>query len=184
MSFGELMLLALGLSMDACAAAVGKGLACPALHRGDGLRCGAWFGAFQAAMPVAGFWLGSVFSDAVRAADHWVILFLLTLIGANLIRESRDGTPPDGDFSPKALFLPALATSVDALAVGISLAVTDGVRILPAAAGIGAVTFCTSALGVRLGGCVGSRFGTGARIAGGLILIFLGIKIFLEHMLS
>ena len=182
MDIFETVLLAVGLSMDAFAVAMCKGLAGAGAPMGDCLRCGCWFGGFQALMPVLGFFLGGVFAQAIEAVDHWVILALLGLIGCNMIRESGSEEGCTGGFSPKEMIVPALATSIDALAVGISLAMTDGVRIFPTAALIGATTCGLSALGVRIGSRYGSRWGPRAQNAGGVILIFLGVKIFLEHV--
>ena len=178
----ETVLLAVGLSMDAFAVAMCKGLASAGAPMGDCLRCGCWFGGFQALMPVLGFFLGGIFAGAIEVVDHWVILTLLTLIGFNMIREANGEEDCTGGFSPKEMIFPALATSIDALAVGISLAMTGGVRIFPTAALIGVTTCGLSAFGVRLGSRFGSRYGARAQIAGGVILIFLGVKIFLEHV--
>ena len=176
-------MLAVGLSMDACAAAVGRGLAAGRASPGQCLACGAWFGGFQALMPVIGFFLGGLFAGTVRALDHWAVLFLLTLIGVDTIRQPEN-SPETGDFSPKALLVPAFATSIDALAVGISLRLAGTERIWPAALLIGTVTAALSDAGVTLGSRLGSAFGRKARIFGGGLLIFLGVKIFLEHVLS
>lgn len=186
MGIVELVFLALGVSMDAFAVSVCKGLA---LRRADwrsmGL-CGLWFGVFQAAMPLAGYLLGAMFAGAIEAFDHWVAFGLLAIIGVNMLREalSSDGGGDGraGDLSPKTMAVLAVATSIDALAVGISLAMAGDVDILAAVALIGVVTFAMSAVGVKLGSVFGDRFEKKAQVAGGLILIGLGLEILLEHL--
>lgn len=183
----ELLFLALGLSMDAFAVSVCKGLA---LHRADCRSmclCGGWFGAFQAAMPLVGYLLGSVFAEAIEAFDHWVAFGLLAVIGVNMLREawSKEDSDDNGradDLSPKTMAVLAVATSIDALAVGISLAMAGNVNIWAAVALIGVITFAMSAVGVKIGSVFGDRFEKKAQIAGGMILILLGIKILLEHL--
>ena len=185
MRFGELLLLAAGLSMDAFAVSVCKGLATKKSTVRSGLICGAWFGGFQAAMPLIGYFLGTLFAGAIAAFDHWVAFALLAIIGVNMLRESRiqeDCSSSDVDFSAKTMFLMAVATSIDALAVGISLAMAGDVNIYAAVALIGAVTFLLSAVGVRVGSVFGSRYEKKAQAIGGLILILLGLKILLEHL--
>lgn len=186
MGFGELLLLAVGLSMDAFAVSLCKGLATTKSSLHGGLLCGLWFGGFQALMPLAGFYLGSLFSEAIQAFDHWVAFLLLAIIGINMLKEAfekGDGCQTDnGDFSVKTMFLMAVATSIDALAVGISLAMAGDVNIFLAVSLIGAVTFLLSAVGVKVGSVFGCRYEKRAQIAGGVILILLGTKILLEHL--
>ena len=184
MGIGELLLLAVGLSMDAFAVSVCKGLAMKKATLKAGLTCGVWFGGFQALMPVIGFFLGTLFAGAIEAFDHWVAFALLAIIGVNMLREafSEDGEETSDDLSPKTMFVMAVATSVDALAVGISLAMAGNVNIFSAAALIGVCTCVLSALGVKIGNLFGSRYEKKAQIAGGVILILLGVKILLEHM--
>ncbi len=186
MGFGELLFLAVGLSMDAFAVSLCKGLT---LSRADGrsmLTCGVWFGSFQALMPLIGFWIGSSFAGAIEAVDHWVAFALLGIIGVNMLTEafSKEPSAPEnaGDFAPKTMLILAVATSIDALAVGISLAMAGSVRIRTAVVLIGATTFVLSAVGVKIGSVFGDRFEKKAQIAGGLILILLGVKILLEHL--
>ena len=184
MGFIELFLLAVGLSMDAFAVSVCKGLS---LHRAgikEGALCGAWFGGFQALMPLIGFFLGNLFSGVIEAFDHWVAFGLLAVIGINMLREafSSDEECHCGDMSAKSMFVMAVATSIDALAVGISLAMAGNVNIFVAVALIGVTTFILSAVGVKIGNVFGSRFEKKAQIAGGCILILLGLKILLEHL--
>ncbi len=186
MGFGELLVLAVGLSMDAFAVSVCKGLALGRSDRKTMCTCGIWFGAFQALMPLAGFWMGSVFADAIEAIDHWVAFGLLGIIGVNMIHEAfadeASEESEDGDLSPKTMFILAIATSIDALAVGISLAMAGNVNIWAAVALIGTTTFLLSGAGVKVGSVFGNRYQKKAQIAGGVMLILLGLQILLEHL--
>ena len=183
MSIFELFLVAVGLSMDAFAVAVCKGLAAGKVRARHMLIPGAWFGAFQAIMPLIGFFLGSRFEKYIVSVDHWIAFVLLAGIGANMLREALKNEEGEGDASLawKVMLPLALATSIDALAVGITFGFLQ-VRILPAVCFIGAVTFLLSALGVKVGSLFGERWRKGAQITGGVILILLGIKILLEHL--
>ena len=187
MGIGELFLLAVGLSMDAFAVSVCKGLAMPRATFKGQMTCGVWFGGFQALMPTIGFFLGAMFADAIVAFDHWIAFGLLALIGANMLKEALENDCDcceghDADMSVKTMFVMAVATSIDALAVGISLAMAGNVNIWMAAALIGITTCVLSALGVKIGNIFGSRFEKKAEAAGGIILILLGLKILLEHL--
>lgn len=189
MGIGELFLLAVGLSMDAFAVSVCKGLAMKKATLKVEATCGLWFGGFQALMPTVGFFLGALFADAIEAFDHWVAFALLAIIGINMLKEalekkdeSGDNPEKDADLSVKTMFLMAVATSIDALAVGISLAMVGSVNIWLAAAFIGICTCLLSALGVKIGNVFGSRYEKKAELAGGVILILLGVKILLEHL--
>lgn len=189
MGIGELFLLAVGLSMDAFAVSVCKGLAMKKATLKAEATCGLWFGGFQALMPTIGFFLGALFADAIEAFDHWVAFALLAIIGINMLKEalekkdeSGDNPEKDADLSVKTMFLMAVATSIDALAVGISLAMVDNVNIWLAAAFIGICTCLLSALGVKIGNVFGSRYEKKAELAGGVILTLLGVKILLEHL--
>lgn len=189
MGIGELFLLAVGLSMDAFAVSVCKGLAMKKATLKAEATCGLWFGGFQALMPTVGFFLGALFADAIEAFDHWVAFALLAIIGINMLKEalekkdeSGDNPEKDADLSVKTMFLMAVATSIDALAVGISLAMVGSVNIWLAAAFIGICTCLLSALGVKIGNVFGSRYEKKAELAGGAILILLGVKILLEHL--
>lgn len=189
MGMGELLLLGVGLSMDAFAVSVCKGLAMKRSSVKAGLTCGIWFGGFQALMPLIGFFLGSMFAEAIQSVDHWVAFGLLVLIGVNMLREAfspeKDGgcsECADADLSVKSMFVMAVATSIDALAVGISLAMAGDVAIFAAVGIIGVCTFTLSAVGVGVGSVFGSRFEQKAQIAGGVILVILGVKILLEHL--
>lgn len=189
MGIGELFLLAVGLSMDAFAVSICKGLAMKKATLKAEATCGLWFGGFQMLMPIIGFFLGSLFAEAIEAFDHWVAFGLLVIIGINMLKEalekedeSDDNPEKDADLSVRTMFLMAVATSIDALAVGISLAMVGSVNIWLAAAFIGICTFLLSALGVKIGNVFGSRYEKKAELAGGVILILLGVKILLEHL--
>ncbi len=189
MGIGELLLLALGVSMDAFAVSICKGLCMKKATLKASCTCGVWFGGFQAIMPLIGFLLGSLFADAIQAVDHWVAFALLAVIGFNMLKEAfekkeEEACPVDGevDMSVKTMFVMAVATSIDALAVGISLAMAGDVNIIMAVSLIGLFTFGMSAAGVQIGNVFGSRFEKKAQLAGGLILIVLGVKILLEHL--
>ena len=180
----SLLILSVGLSMDAFAVSVCKGLSIRGSSRKASVLCGAWFGGFQALMPLIGFFLGSLFAEAIESFDHWIAFGLLVLIGANMIREalSQEEEETDADLSVKTMFLMAVATSIDALAAGISLAMAGDVNIFAAVALIGITTFVLSAIGVKVGNVFGSRYEKKAEFAGGVILILLGVKILLEHL--
>ena len=193
MGIGELLLLAVGVSMDAFAVSICKGLAMKKATLKASMTCGLWFGGFQALMPTIGFFLGTLFAEAIQAIDHWVAFVLLGIIGINMLKEafekpecaccSVDGcNEQNADLSVKTMFVMAVATSIDALAVGISLAMAGNVNIWLAAALIGICTCGFSAGGVKIGNVFGSKFEKKAQIAGGLILILLGTKILLEHL--
>ena len=185
----ELLLLAVGVSMDAFAVSICKGLAMKKATLKAGLTCGVWFGGFQALMPTIGFFLGTLFADAIQAIDHWVAFLLLAIIGINMLKEVFEKEEECGccqehnaDLSVKTMFVMAVATSIDALAVGISLAMAGGVNIFAAALMIGLCTCTFSAAGVKIGNIFGSRFEKKAQLAGGAILILIGLQILLEHL--
>lgn len=180
----ELLLIAVGLSMDAFAVSVCKGLSVQRLRPRHYLLTGAWFGGFQALMPSIGYLLGSAFERYIVSLDHWIAFVLLALIGGNMVKESfgQDGECHDGSFAPRAMFLLAVATSIDALAVGVTFALLPDVHILAAVSLIGATTFLLSAAGLRVGNVFGLRYRARAELAGGVILILMGLKILLEHL--
>lgn len=184
MGFFELFLLAVGLSMDAFAVSICKGLSMCKAGIKEGAICGAWFGGFQALMPLIGFFLGTLFAQAIEAFDHWIAFGLLAVIGIDMLKEAFSGEEENCgcDLSVKTMFVMAVATSIDALAVGISLAMAGDVNIFTAVILIGVVTFVLSFAGVRIGNVFGSRYEKKAQIAGGVILILLGVKILLEHL--
>ncbi|MFQ9894042.1 MAG: manganese efflux pump MntP family protein [Emergencia sp.] len=185
MGITELLLLAIGLSMDAFAVSICKGLATDRVQAKHMITAGLWFGGFQALMPLIGYFLGTSFADYITAVDHWIAFVLLGLIGANMIKESLTkaddtGDTSSGSFSAKAMFPMAVATSIDALAVGITFAFLK-VDIAFSVSAIGVTTFLLSAIGIKVGSIFGTRFQAKAEFAGGLILILLGLKILLEH---
>lgn len=183
MSLLTLFITAVGLSMDAFAVSVCKGLAIKNINWKKACIVGLWFGGFQAVMPLLGYLLGSQFKRSVEAIDHWIAFMLLALIGINMIKEalSRDEEESDDSLSVKTMFLLAVATSIDALAVGITYAFLQ-VDIIPAVSFIGATTFTLSAAGVKVGNVFGMKYKSRAELAGGFILILIGLKILLEHL--
>ncbi len=186
MGLGELFLLAFGVSMDAFAVSVCKGLSVRKAGVRESITCGSWFGGFQALMPLLGYLLGALFAEAIEKVDHWVAFGLLAIIGINLLKEAFekgcDCENHSDDMSFKTMFVMAIATSIDALAVGISLAMAGDVNITVAVLLIGVTTFIVSGLGVKIGSIFGNRLEKKAQVAGGVILIMLGLKILLEHM--
>ena len=188
MSFIELFLIGVGLSMDAFAAAICQGLFMTRIKWGHALTVGLYFGGFQALMPFIGWMLGSQFADRIQQYDHWIAFILLVLIGGNMIREALSGDKEDAAqaetdlrLDHKKLFLMASATSIDALAIGVTFAFLE-TAILPAIGIIGCTTFCISVAGVAVGCWFGARYKKRAEITGGAILVLLGIKILLEHL--
>lgn len=183
MSLLTLFLTAVGLSMDAFAVSVCKGLAMKKLSWNKAAVIGLWFGGFQALMPALGYILGKRFERYVTAIDHWIAFVLLALIGANMIKEalSAEEDKTDDSIDIKTMFLLAVATSIDALAVGITYAFLQ-VRIVPAVSFIGIITLVLSVIGVKIGNVFGLKYKTRAEILGGLILILMGLKILLEHL--
>lgn len=186
MDIVQAMVLAVGLSMDAFAVSICKGLALKKAGLKEGLTCGCWFGGFQALMPTVGFFLAMLFADAIRAFDHWVAFILLAIIGGNMLKEAFEkececcGGHND-DLGFKTMLAMAIATSIDAMAAGISLAMT-GANIWLNALCIGLFTCALSAVGVKIGAVFGAKFEKKAQLAGGIILIGLGLKILLEHL--
>ncbi len=183
MSLFTLFVTAVGLSMDAFAVSICKGLAMKKLSWKKALIIGLWFGGFQALMPSVGYLLGSRFEKYVTSIDHWIAFVLLALIGINMIREALSGEEENANDSVdfKTMLLLAIATSIDALAVGVTYAFLQ-VRIVPAVSFIGIITFSLSIIGVKIGNVFGLKYKTKAEIAGGLILLLMGTKILLEHL--
>ena len=182
MGIAELLIIAIGLSMDAFAVSICKGLSVQKVRPVHVIKTGIWFGGFQALMPVAGYFLGVSFAGFVSSVDHWIAFILLGIIGGNMIKESshKDEEIADPDFSPKTMLAMAVATSVDALAVGVSFAFLK-VNIWEAVLMIGVTTFVFSGAGVLIGNFFGARWKSKAEFAGGFILIAMGLKILLEH---
>ena len=183
MSIWEILLLGVGLSMDAFAVSICKGLSVKKVKWQHLLCVGAYFGIFQALMPTLGYFLGTTFSNLIDQFDHWVAFILLAIIGVNMVREalSKDEDETNDDFGFKTMLLLAIATSIDALAIGVTVAFLD-VNIVPAISVIGCTTFCLSFVGVIVGNFFGARYKRRAELSGGAILILLGIKILMEHL--
>lgn len=185
MGIWELLVIAIGLSMDACAVAICKGLSMQKMNYRQAAATGAFFGGFQALMPLAGYLLGTQFKDYITSIDHWIAFILLAAIGINMIKESRSDQCENfgTGFNLKNMTMLSLATSIDALAVGVTFAFLQ-VNILPAVLLIGITTFLLSFLGVKIGNVFGVRFKSKAELAGGIILIAMGMKILIEHLFS
>ena len=182
MSTVEILLIGIGLSMDAFAVAICKGLGMRRINYRHTFIIALFFGGFQALMPFLGWLLGSRFAQYITRYDHWIAFVLLVFIGAKMIKESRDSDGEvDSDLSAKTMFILAVATSIDALAVGITFAFLQ-VNIMWAALFIGCTTFVISAAGVKIGSIFGLKYKTKAEICGGAILILIGFKILLEHL--
>ena len=182
MSFIELFLIAVGLSMDAFAIAICKGLSVQQLKLKHMVITGLWFGGSQAVMPLIGYFLGSSFYSLISGIDHWISFGLLLIIGINMIRESRElSCPVDASFSPRVMFPLAIADSIDALAVGVTFAFQE-VSILPAVALIGLTTFLLSCAGVKIGNVFGSKYKSKAELAGGIVLIAIGSTVLLQDL--
>ena len=183
MDFVTLLTLAVGLAMDAFAVSICKGLAMREKVLKKGIIVGLWFGGFQALMPTIGFFLGTQFKDQITSIDHWVAFVLLGLIGINMVKEalSNEEEQADDSIAVKEMFMLAVATSIDALAVGITFAFLN-VHIVSAASIIGVCTFLISFAGVKIGNIFGTKYKSKAELAGGIILILLGFKILFEHL--
>ncbi len=183
MTIIELILLAAGLAMDAFAVSICKGLSVRKYSKKQSVIAGLYFGGFQAGMPVIGWLLGKQFENLIKGVDHWIAFVLLALIGANMIRESlkKDDEDLNSSFSPKTMLPLAVATSIDALAVGVTFAFLD-VQIAPAVSVIGVITFAFSAAGVKIGNVFGAKYKSKAELAGGIVLVCIGIKILIEHL--
>ena len=185
MGFIELLLLSIGLAMDAFAVSVCKGISMKKMNWKKACIIGLWFGGFQALMPTLGYFLGSAFENLVTNIDHWIAFILLGLIGGNMIKEAfckdNEENNDDDDISFKTMFVLAVATSIDALAIGITFAFFN-VNILLAISMIGIITFIISIIGTKVGNKFGNKYEKKAELAGGIILILIGIKILLEHL--
>lgn len=184
MEFWELLFTAIGLSMDAFAVSVCKGLSVGKATKSQMAVTGAWFGGFQGLMPLVGYFIGKAFSSLVENFDHWIAFALLALIGLNMIKEafSKEESCADCSFAAKVMLVMAIATSIDALAVGINYGVLPGVNIWAAVALIASITFILSAVGVKFGAFFGAKYKKGAEILGGSVLVLMGTKILLEHL--
>ncbi len=183
MSIPELFLLAIGLAMDAFAVSVCKGMSLEKIKIKHMVITGLWFGGFQALMPLLGYLLGSVFAEKIQKYDHWVAFVLLVLIGMSMLLEAKKEEKVDAAMDPKSMFLLAVATSIDALAAGVSFAFLS-VPVAFAVILVGLITFLMSGAGVRLGGIFGNLLRAKASIAGGVILIMIAIKILVEGLIG
>ena len=183
MTIFELIVIAVGLSMDAFAVSICKGLSVRRLRPRHNIICGLYFGGFQALMPVLGWLLGRQFEALIKNVDHWIAFVLLALIGANMIREAvkNEEENLNDSFSPKTMLPLAVATSIDALAVGVTFAFLD-VAIIPAVSIIGVTTFIFSVAGVKIGNVFGAKYKSKAELVGGIVLVAMGIKILIEHL--
>ena len=183
MGLFELFLIAVGLSMDAFAVSVCKGLSLGKIKWKHMVIAGLWFGGFQGLMPAIGYFFGSFFTDFITSVSHWIAFILLLFIGGNMIKESfsKDEDEVDASMTAKSMFLLAIATSIDALAVGVSFAFMQ-VQIVWAVTFIAVITFTLSAIGVKVGSIFGMKYKAKAELAGGLVLVAIGIKILLEGL--
>lgn len=183
MTVFEIFLIGIGLSMDAFAVSICKGLSVGRVNFKHMVIAGLWFGGFQALMPLIGYLLGSTFEQYVTSIDHWIAFILLSIIGANMIKESfdKDSEKQNASFSFMSMLMVAVATSIDALAVGITFAFLQ-VNIWFAIAIIGCTTFVISAAGIKIGSVFGAKYKAKAEFFGGAVLICLGIKILVEHL--
>ena len=183
MGQAELFLIAVGLSMDAFAVSVCKGLSVKRATVRQALCVGVYFGGFQALMPLLGYLLGTQFESLITSIDHWIAFVLLSLIGGNMIRESfkEEAESLDASFSFKAMLPLAVATSIDALAMGVTFAFLQ-VDIIPAVLFIGVITIILSAAGLKVGNVFGAKYKSRAELFGGVVLVLMGIKILLEHL--
>ena len=184
MTFAELIIIAIGVSMDAFAVSICKGLSVRTVRSRHALSVGLWFGGFQALMPVIGYFVGIYFADLVTSVDHWIAFVLLAIIGSKMIKESREKEAEDidPDFSFRTMLALAVATSIDALAIGVSFACLK-VNIWTSVLLIGLTTAAFSMFGVKVGNVFGSRYKSTAELFGGIILVVMGIKILIEHIL-
>ena len=183
MTYIELFVIAVGLSMDAFAVSICNGLSVRKLKPRHAVICGAYFGGFQALMPVIGWLLGRQFEVLIKSIDHWIAFALLVLIGANMIREAvkNEEENLNDSFTPRTMLPLAVATSIDALAVGVTFAFLD-VEIVPEVSMIGVTTFVLSAIGVKIGNVFGAKYKSKAELVGGIVLVAMGIKILIEHL--
>lgn len=183
MSLFDLIMIGISLSMDAFAVSICKGLSVRKIQLSHALICGAWFGAFQAIMPSFGYFLGSRFKHLLNSVGPWVAFILLAVIGVNMVRESFGGDETvDNDFSAKAMLPLAVATSIDAFAVGVGFAAMEA-NIVVAALLIGCTTFTLSAIGVKVGAVFGDKYRAVSERIGGLVLILIGLKTLIQSFL-
>lgn len=179
------ILLGLGVSMDAFAVSICKGLAVGKVNIKHMLTAGLWFGGFQALMPLIGFYIGSLFHGYIEKFDHWIAFMLLGAIGINMIKEAlskKEEDCADASFSFRTMLIMAIATSIDALAVGVAIAMESSTNIWLSVALIGCITFLFSAAGIKIGSIFGEKYKNKAELFGGIVLIFIGLKILFDHL--
>lgn len=182
MSLAELFILAVGLSMDAFAVSICKGLSLGKISKKHMCIAGVWFGGFQALMPLIGYFLGSFFTEMITKYSHWIAFIFLLIIGSNMIKEALgEEEEVDADMDFKSMLILAIATSIDALAVGVTFAFLE-VSIIPAISFIGVTTFIFSAVGVKIGSLFGTKYKSKSEFCGGIILILIAIKIVLDGL--
>ena len=181
MNLTELFILAIGLSMDAFAVSICKGLSLGRTRLRHSVLAGIYFGGFQALMPFIGYMLGIRFQHMIQSVDHWIAFVLLSIIGINMIKEAKEQEECSSSMGPREMFPLAVATSIDALAIGVTFAFL-GVKIVPAVSLIGITTFILSAVGVKVGSVFGFKYKSKAEMLGGVVLILMGIKILIEHL--
>ena len=184
MTIFDILIIAIGVAMDAFAVSIAKGLSVKRVEFNHYAKVALWFGGFQALMPLIGYYVGTWFAPIVERCDHWVAFVLLGIIGGKMIKDSfhPEEDHSSSDFAFKTMLLMAIATSIDALAVGVTYAFLPDVEIVPAVAFIGVITFALSFVGVKIGNIFGTKFKSKAELAGGIILILIGTKILLEHL--
>ncbi|MBR2410614.1 MAG: manganese efflux pump [Clostridia bacterium] len=179
------ILLGLGVSMDAFAVSICKGLAVGKVKIKHMLTAGLWFGGFQALMPLIGFYIGSLFHGYIEKFDHWIAFMLLGAIGINMIKEAlskKEEDSADASFSFRTMLIMAIATSIDALAVGVAIAMESSTNIWLSVSLIGCITFLFSAAGIKIGSIFGEKYKKKAELFGGIVLIFIGLKILFDHL--
>ena len=183
MEFGEIFLIGIGIAMDAFAVSICKGLSMKKINWKSAIIISLYFGIFQAIMPAIGYYLGSTFSSFVEKIDHWIAFILLVIVGGKMIKDSLDNEleNKNDDISFKTMVILSIATSIDALAIGITFAFFE-INIVVAVSIIGFITFLLSILGVKIGNKFGDKFQNKAEVIGGVILILIGIKILFEHL--
>ena len=184
MSIVEIILMAVALAMDALAVSISKGMTIKKLNAGHILKVGFYFGGFQALMPVVGYFIGKTFADVIKSFDHWVVFALLAGLGVHMIIGAfKDEEQHNSDFSHKTMLVLAIATSIDALAVGVSMSVMKSGLWVNVAI-IGGITFIITAAGVCIGNKFGNKLGNKAELIGGFILIGVGLRVLIEHLVT
>ncbi len=182
MGFAELFIIAVGLAMDAFAVSLCKGMASTKVNIKGGLIAGGYFGFFQGIMPFIGYFIGAQFQEKIAFIDHWIIFILLGIVGIKMIAEANETEDVSCSYDVRTMLVLAIATSIDALAVGVSFALMPEIKIVPAVVLIGVITFIISFVGVTAGAALGSKYNAKAKIFGGAVLVIIAAKILLEHL--